>query len=84
MLFYTDLKFVTSDWGVKGSEYTVQDTYSYNVHTPAALGATFIVNTVRNANLILQQTADVAYFCTGNKMQQYSTTYRLQEKLWLG
>jgi len=45
--------------GVKGGKYTVQDTR--NVDTPAALGATFIVQAVRNANIILQQTARVAY-----------------------
>jgi len=45
--------------GVKGSEYTVQDTW--NVDTPDALGVTFIVHAVRNANLVLQQRADVSY-----------------------
>jgi len=45
--------------GVKGSEYTAQDTGNGDI--PAALGATFLVHAVRNANLVLQQTADVAY-----------------------
>jgi len=45
--------------GVKGNEYTVQDTR--NLDTPDALGVNFIVHAVRNADLVLQQTADVSY-----------------------